>query len=543
MKQKNIFRYDSIMLMAYVYLLLPILIFAIGWCKWYFGIVVLMASAASLVFIVKEKEYRNELWIPDKNKVLVLALIIIMIWVALSGVGGYVWQNSDHKSRNILFQILVNDKWPVRKTFMDGKFPGAERGLVYYIGFWLPSAVMGKIFGIQVGYASQYIWAVLGVYIVYLLLCRWRRKCEIWPLVVMICFSGLDFLGELLIGEATPMIFGESHLEWWSFDYQFSSMTTQLFWVFNQAIPAWVACMLLIQENNPKCMLWVLSLLMLSSTFPFIGLIPFGLYFMVYKMMKRENRKERVKEFFRVTCSVPNLLGVGVIGILSFSYLLSNDSGKRVEVLSGKLAQLGLSEGLVLLLAIIISGLGFVTCIWIYLSGKKCLQTVMRMCILLIFMLTFMTFLKQATIPQGKMWITLKLILFWTLEVGVYVTLIGTEVKNRQLLILTAVILLVVPNIVVGSSKDFCMRASIPALFYIMLLVIETLDQNRKKIEYYALIICLLIGFVTPLHEMIRTLNQTKNEYVIEIGDEQSHLESGNFSGFTDNFYWRYIAK
>lgn len=39
------------------------------------------------------------------------------------------------------------------------------RGLIYYIGYWLPAAVVGKVFGLTAGYYFQYVWAIIGIFI------------------------------------------------------------------------------------------------------------------------------------------------------------------------------------------------------------------------------------------------------------------------------------------------------------------------------------------------------------------------------------------
>ena len=37
-------------------------------------------------------------------------VVLIMMWVALSGVGGLMWQNSDHWWRNEIYELLVTEK-------------------------------------------------------------------------------------------------------------------------------------------------------------------------------------------------------------------------------------------------------------------------------------------------------------------------------------------------------------------------------------------------------------------------------------------------
>ena len=97
------------------------------------------------------------------------------------------------------------------------------------------------------------------------------------------------------------------------------------------------------------------------------------------------------------------------------------------------------------------------------------------------------------------------------------------------------------------------MRASIPLLFILMIMVMDTLEmakKNRDKIVMVSLITLLCIGAVTPIHEMVRSVKTTterinNSEQVYETAiDTQQLLNSPNFSGATDDsFFFKYIAK
>ena len=108
------------------------------------------------------------------------------------------------------------------------------------------------------------------------------------------------------------------------------------------------------------------------------------------------------------------------------------------------------------------------------------------------------------------------LALFYLLEVGLYFICLKDKVKEKYLYYITAGWLFIIPLIIVGSSFDFCMRASIPALLLVTLWCIEVIDRREKDLITWVLIGILLVGSVTPLHEMKRTLVNTKEEYVLE---------------------------
>lgn len=310
-RKKNEAVYISIAI--YLYQALPTLIFMVGWLRWYwaliFGVALAYACVKGFSDSIKEKCFLIE---KTNVKILSKALMLIILWVFLSGIGGWCYQNSDHEVRSAIFRALVQYDWPV--ISYDG-----TRGLIYYIGFWLPAACVGKIFGLEAGYAAQVVWAVLGIFIVYYLICVYRKKVDLLPILFLIFFSGLDYVGTWILGEEGVDLMLAAHLEWWAYDMQFTSTTAQLFWVFNQAIPAWVSTMLIMTQKNCKNMLFILSLTMLSSTIPFVGLIPIVLY--LYAKRVKVDRS-RWKEAF----TFQNIIGVVLIGGCVFFYLIGNIS-------------------------------------------------------------------------------------------------------------------------------------------------------------------------------------------------------------------------
>lgn len=489
---------------AYAYLLLPFLIFVLGWMKVYFAIPI----TAILIFcywkIWKESE---ALWIPKLSKDNIIKILFILgviaLWVYMSGIGKFVYQNTDHTARNAIFNILVDYDWPVVNYEILPQ--NADRfhatGLIYYIGYWLPSAVIGKLFGLRYGYWAQAVWAVLGIALVYYFICVKAEKIVVWPLWILIFFSGLDIVGIYLTNADIASYGSIWHTEWWGIPYQYSSMTTQLFWVFNQAIPAWLCTMLVLMQTNNRNLVLLLSTCMLSSTFPFVGLLLLVLFLCFTRkyeeseQSQKESRMIRMKVYFKRliqdTCTLQNVLAGGIIGITSFLYLIGNSS-----------------------------------------SGRVLMED-----------------------PRGSAFYNSlpKLVLFLIVEVAVYAVLLYKYNKENKMFYFMILCLCVIPPIKVGFSNDFCMRVSIPFLFVMMLLVMQSLSLAWKKKDYgilIALIITLLLGSVTPMLELKRTWTCTYKR--INAGeavpmpndDPVVILNAGNFSGNIEtNFFYKYLAK
>ncbi|MCM1217612.1 MAG: hypothetical protein NC548_24235 [Lachnospiraceae bacterium] len=465
----------------YIYLALPTIIFLAGWLKWYLALPFALLTVYACIKGFSDSIQDKCLFMdnPADSRTFLKALLLIALWVYLSGIGGWCYQNSDHAARSAIFRALVTYNWPVISF-------DRSRGLIYYIGFWLPAACVGKLFGLEAGYAAQVIWAILGIFIVYYLICVYRKKVDLLPIAFLIFFSGLDYAGTWILGEEGVHLGNALHLEWWAYDVQYTSMTAQLFWVFNQAIPAWVSTALILTQKNCKNTLFILSLTMLTSTIPFVGLLPIAVYF-YGKRVKTDRRLW--KEVF----TFQNVIGVVLIGGTVFLYLIGNLSGGVI--------------------------------------GRE----------------------KAAFAAVEPMALLLKYLLFYFLEFGVYLYFVCKYREKDSMVYLITVILLICPFIKVGYQQDFCMRASVPALFILMLLCMETLERIRldgKKVLMAGYSVVLLVGAVTPFNEIHRSIRETfwsvvdgESVRYPEVDVENELLYGKNFSGEIEgNLFYKYLG-
>lgn len=536
-------RIDRIILIAaHIYLLLPVLIFCIGWCKWYIGGVMSCVIAIGAYLSVHEymlsgSVERSSLSV-DKRILwkCFMAVIIIALWVVLSGIGGYVWQNDDHFSRNTIFQILVKEDWPVLRS-MEINGTLQERGLIYYIGFWLPAGLIGKAFGQEVGDAFQCIWAILGIAIFYSLICYWRKKVSLWPLFIFIFFSGLDIVGTLRNGAPLMTLWGVEHLERWPGYYQYSSITTQLFWVFNQAVPVWVACGLLFLRPHPKSCVMIWASVMLTSTLPFIGLFPYVAY-IILKGDKPIDQycsiAEYLKEVWNRLASIPNIVCGGTIGIISALYLVQNAVGGMLQ----KIVQI--PPGIFVVAGFCFIGI-IVGFLWLAVHGylKR-----FGMIVIACGVIGGLLYLSGRGRPVNIIPLHYDLLLwFYFLEAGIYLFLVRQKKTQSGLWWLCSITLLIFPLIKIGTNIDFCMRASIPGLLLIYFWVIKRFEEGFKKAGAYILCAVLIIGGVTSLHEIARTVVYSSKPYNIEAVAEETIFTGANFSGEATGFFWMYIAK
>ncbi len=269
-------RYDLVKCLALAYLAFPILIFLWNWMNLYVAVICCAAVVFSMFRIFQD--YRCKTVLPEPQQITLPRfaplLAIAVVWVAFSGIGGMGFQNWDFHFRNALFHDLVKYHWPV--VYSSGRL------MVYYFTYWMPAALAGKLWGWYAANMILFIWSVLGVMLAFRLLQRLLGNANPAVIGLFVMFSGLDILGLFLKGLffknvadslRFPPALGE-HIEWWVSGLQYSSNTTVLFWVFNQAIPIWIVVALILQEKSYKNMLGLAALLFPFSPFGFLGTLP-----------------------------------------------------------------------------------------------------------------------------------------------------------------------------------------------------------------------------------------------------------------------------
>lgn len=445
--------YDRVILMAAeCYILLPVIIFLFGWLKFVYAFVGCIVIAGLAVTLYKSliRSYVNPVDIITKNISFWISIVVIAcIWVYMSGIGGYVYQNSDHWVRNPIFNDLSTYSWPV---FYDlstepetvKSICGSGRvAFSYYFSWWLPVCFVAKLFRLSYGMRNflLYVWALLGILLIIYLICRKLQRCSWVVPIVLIVFSGLDVVPYWMKNNFLNTFPWVEHIEWWAHYFQYSSNTTQLFWVFNQSIPIWLIVAVLVQLDDAKCIAGISSIAFAYSPWATFGMVPYAIYGSI-----KGNKQ------FRSAINVFNIL-TPVVMLIVFGTFYMAGSG---------------SDGYI----------GFI----------------------------FMQY------PDEKRRILCNYLLFVLLEFGIYFVTMGKDVFRYKYYWITLFELIFFPLFTI-RDVNFTMRGSIPALFmltiYIINYLIENGNSNDLKVRKYVLIAILLIGFWTPLAEMNRTLVQT----------------------------------
>lgn len=298
------------------WLMLPALVFFAGWLKP--GIAGICFALFLLLWVCFYRVYRQE----ERTVTLQLWYLAVLagalvVWLALSGIGGIGYQNLDFYVRNPLYNDLVQRPWPLTYN-LSGQLPAVQEicgsdtvGFVYYFFFWLPPALLAR----YLGFANLwlFLWCFIGLSLILMQLHLYLQKQNLLIPAVFILFSGLDVLPFVL----QEGIVKTAHMEWWAGHlFQYSSNTTQLFWVFNQAIPLWLIVTCLLNQRDNRTTVGLCSLAFLFSPFATFGMVPIALWSVFRK------KQSLWKAITPVNVVVP-LLMLGIFG----SFYLAKPGG------------------------------------------------------------------------------------------------------------------------------------------------------------------------------------------------------------------------
>jgi len=303
---------------AYSYIAIPILLFFWGWLAFGYALFGTVVLAYGTYLAMRSHKDEGNALIQQRSWPYLLGIAaVVIIWVVLSGQGGFVYQNTDWHWRNAIFRDLMTHSWPVY-------YPSTDSALVYYIAHWLPAAFIGKFLGWQGGNIALFTWTLLGCLLTCYFISRYFRTVSLLLILLFILFSGLDIVGTLvryLLVHSTGLD-NSLHLEWWASYFQFSSMSTQLFWVFNQTVVPWLAFFLLMNQTDKKSLFFIAAVTIPFGPFPFLGLFLIAAFMAVQHIFTEKNRLHA----FRTLLTVQNVLPPLLILIVFQLYYKSNSA-------------------------------------------------------------------------------------------------------------------------------------------------------------------------------------------------------------------------
>jgi len=391
---------------------------------------------------------------------LAVVTVLAVTLVALSGIGGFGFQHYDWNKHNAILSDLVRESWPVSYTYY-----GRPVALVYYIAYYLPAALVGKLWGWPAANLALAIWSVTGLMLALVLFLQAVNRRRVWlALCVFTLFSGLDVVGSLVTHSPLSVLWPEREFPavwsyWLNHDgwsaWQYSSNVKLLFTVPNQALAGWLITALIVlpllaaKRSHSALFLWGLSALW--SPFITIGLAPVLLVEMLPD-------KSRAGAHWRRWISAQNLIGLLPLGVATLFY------AAKLAPLS-PLGETGFRAGFYLALI-------------------------------------------EGWLPRFHyLWL---LLLFYLLEFGLFGWLIWRagvlrRTVDRQLFWAATGWLIVLPMWVFGAVNDLVMRASIPALWLYTLFLAQTVadTSGQTRVRRWLLWGALLIAALNPAQDLL----------------------------------------
>lgn len=477
----------------------PTVLFYLTHLRWYFGLLSSAVLGAAVFFYRKGLNDERPAGLPGKADgdafelspgSLLFCLLAAAAWTYLSGIGGFFAQSLDFNNRNAILHDLLDHPWPVY-------FPETDSALTYYLGYWILPALLGKGGGLLFGPAfawtlanlMQFLQTVWLLLLAFLLLLSYLRRGEHVAGIVLlfIFFSGMDGLICFLREEWSP------HIEWWSVTWEYPSMTTSLFWVYNQAVPAWIMTLLFLHSAGDIRTYALIGLICLPyAPFPLVGMVVLCAGCFCVALVRNRNRKAVWKMVF----SPENLLAVmGMIPMLLF--LTSNHA---------------------------VDGDPF-----------------------------HMEMYREYYPTLGNY--LYKYVLFLGIEWGIYAAILFSRFRKDPVFLLSCASLALIPLFQMGANyNDFVMRASTPALTLLCVYCIRFLTQpspRQRRLLSWALAAALTIGALTGATEMKRGFAEFRlNGYRSVVRDEYGSVlnakEEVNYflcTDVSDSFFYRVLAK
>lgn len=507
----------SLSKIAYLYLALPVIIFMLTWIRPSIGIPAALLVIGALFLATRKSEASA---ITFSHRTIFITIAVAFVWCFFAGQGGFWYQSADHAWRNAVFRDLVYHPWPV-------VFEQQNVLLNYYVGYWLVPALLGKaLFFItqSAGVAwmtakiALLLWSTFSITLCFMLLANVLRcdspKRYFAAVIVFIFFSGLDILGVYILNKKAGL-----HLEWWCHGCQYSSFTTCLFWVFNQAVPAWIATLLLLNDRRIEIFAFCGLAILISSPIPLIGLFPIYLAVGLEELIKSKEKLIMVKKIF----SLQNIIACLIIFPICFIYFSENAAVSKKGVIPQKPAvvvQVAPAQ-----------------------ASTPALSNAPN---------------QPAPKPDSKavkmIKRGIKLVLFFVFEAGIYLLMLLRKKRKSILFWCIVIELMIIPFIHIGMANDFCMRASISPLVVLMTMVFDDFydSYEKKSIKFTVYCIIFAFAFLTSGKEFYRGAfeiykhRKFEDNRIISIENTISkNRRWNNFISYdySESFLYKYLAK
>lgn len=504
--KKAVLNPDQVLVfMALLSVVLPIICFLWGWTK----PIIAVGGTVCLVFF-SVRAYQSlkaefTVSITENAKFWWIALASISIWCLFSGIGGFSYQALDFTARNPMFRDLCSQSWPLRYELVEqpelirNLFPGATTcDLVYYYTWWLPVAGLVKVLHLshEVADTLLLVYSMLQAFLIFYCLSNIIKKKSYVMLSALILFGGFDFWISVL--EGIPSLMTK--------DFPPPMIPLDIEWWASRFSYTSNMAQLLNVFNSSLPMWMLVCLLML----------------------------------------LPGNRSRAALGSLAFAYspfgtvamvfiVLADFIGRNDKKWGERIKEIFTPENLIIPLMMLVVFGAFYLRVNL---GKTSTDGFI-----------FKVYPEKRTFTL--------LIIFVLFEVWVYFLAIGKKAREFKFYWITLIGLSLIPLWKVGAANDWSLKVSVPLLFLLMVMVVDSYHRETQKKQRYVILAVLIMGFMTSAMELKRnihgTLNMSETEYIHSEYSTFRYLGSDNidmdvfFGGQylvpeSEGFWSRYIS-
>lgn len=499
-------KYKNIVYVSLALLVVPIFIFFLGWLRFGWGLLFSGLLVISTFFAAKIlTEHKKNEFIDIPINAFIIVILVLMFWVFMAGTCGVGVGHYDVKWRTAMLRDLINHPWPVYYDNTNSYF-------VYYHAFWMISALVGKVFGMQAAFLTQYIYMCFIVFNAFLLISKYvqaKTKTHLYlVLLFLIGWSGLNCLGSALMemlgmnlhsfGLHINEAYCDALFNGESFNFYYRSNQDLFTETYNQVL-VWLVVPLTLLSKDIRVFAYLGLILLPFSPWGTFGVAIIMLLIAIPKGIKLLKEK-RFGELLRNVFSIPN---VGGILSCAFVFIIFFKSSSRLDGNHG-------------------ATFGILT-------------------------------LSKFDLPR-----IIGIIIFWICEFGIYYLITWKKYKSDYLYKAILPFLMLIPLGWIGTiqGRDFCMNVSYPFLFVLMIYVIryvkEDLAGKNISTKNVLVIICLFIAFCSPLFDMMQsTKYMIQNKSFIVQDDSIYSYDDKPIQGYEnflndtwqDSIFFRKLAK
>ena len=325
--------YASIVL----FLTVPLFMFFMGYLKLIVGIPLTLIFGGLLLYAVSD--CAND---PDGHKLslsetalevpvsYIIGFAVIALLISyVSGVGEYIYSLQDHEYRRAILRDLIDYDWPVIYNYKTQTNPEVieifknatgNRAFSYYFIYWMPAALVGKMFGFNAGNFVLFLWNSVGIFLSFLGASAAIKKFTYWVPFIFVFFSGLDAIPNMVyeLTQYDGWRWFEGYVTSMSYVSNFREMAS----VFNQMIPCFLVVCLLMMSFNVRSLGLTSGILFCYSPWAVFGILPM----VIATLCSKKHRASKVSRTITNSLSPSNIASAMFILLIFGSYYMTNSA-------------------------------------------------------------------------------------------------------------------------------------------------------------------------------------------------------------------------